>query len=87
MAQGWSTHDRSPGYNAEYSGGRANFEQTALGSLPLSADMLGISEPTVRTQLQEIFAKTGTSRQAKLLLLLRNSTPPIRAPQLSAQGA
>ena len=46
-----------------------------------AADMLGISEPTVRTHLQHIFSKTGTSRQAKLLQLLHNSTPPIRAPQ------
>lgn len=46
-----------------------------------AADMLGISEPTVRTHLQRIFSKTGTSRQAKLLHLLHNSTPPIRVPQ------
>jgi DNA-binding CsgD family transcriptional regulator/PAS domain-containing protein len=46
-----------------------------------AADMLGISEPTVRTHLQHIFSKTGTSRQAKLLQLLHNSTPPIQAPQ------
>ncbi|WP_207917191.1 helix-turn-helix transcriptional regulator [Rhizobium sullae] len=48
-----------------------------------AADMLGISEPTVRTHLQHIFSKTGTSRQAKLLQLLHNSTPPIRTPQRS----
>lgn len=46
-----------------------------------AADMLGISEPTVRTHLQHIFAKTGTSRQTELLRLLQNATPPIRAPQ------
>ena len=44
-----------------------------------AADMLGISEPTVRTHLQRIFSKTGTSRQADLLRLLHHSTPPIRA--------
>jgi DNA-binding CsgD family transcriptional regulator len=44
-----------------------------------SAEMLGISEPTVRTHLQRIFSKTGTSRQAVLLSLLHRSTPPIRA--------
>ena len=43
-----------------------------------AADMLGISEPTVRTHLQRIFAKTGTSRQANLLRLLHHSTPPVR---------
>src|SRR5262249_6515905 len=44
-----------------------------------SAEMLGISEPTVRTHLQRIFSKTGTSRQADLLSLLHRSTPPVRA--------
>jgi DNA-binding CsgD family transcriptional regulator/PAS domain-containing protein len=46
-----------------------------------AADMLGISEPTVRTHLQHIFSKTDTSRQADLLRLLQNATPVIRAPQ------
>jgi DNA-binding CsgD family transcriptional regulator len=46
-----------------------------------AADMLGISEPTVRTHLQHIFSKTDTLRQADLLRLLQNSTPQIRAPQ------
>jgi DNA-binding CsgD family transcriptional regulator/PAS domain-containing protein len=45
-----------------------------------TADMLGISEPTVRTHLQHIFSKTDTSRQADLLRLFQNSTPPVRAP-------
>ena len=44
-----------------------------------AADMLGIGEPTVRTHLQRIFAKTDTSRQADLLRLLHDSTPPVRA--------
>ena len=44
-----------------------------------AADMLGISEPTVRTHLKRIFSKTGTSRQTDLLHLLHSSTPPIRA--------
>jgi DNA-binding CsgD family transcriptional regulator/PAS domain-containing protein len=44
-----------------------------------AADMLGISEPTVRTHLQRMFFKTGTSRQADLLQLLQTSTPPTRA--------
>jgi DNA-binding CsgD family transcriptional regulator len=33
--------------------------------------MLGIGEPTVRTHLQGIFSKTGTSRQTELLQLLQ----------------
>jgi len=43
-----------------------------------SAEMLGISEPTVRTHLQHIFSKTGTTRQSDLLNLLHRSTPPVR---------
>ena len=42
--------------------------------------MLGIGEPTVRTHLQRIFSKTDTLRQADLLRLLHNSTPPVRTP-------
>jgi DNA-binding CsgD family transcriptional regulator/PAS domain-containing protein len=49
-----------------------------------AADMLGISEPTVRTHLQHIFSKTDTPRQADLLRLLQNSTPPIHLPQRPA---
>lgn len=50
-----------------------------------AADMLGIGEPTVRTHLQHIFSKTGTTRQADLLRLLQNASPPIqrKAPQPS----
>ena len=44
-----------------------------------AADMLGISEATVRSHLQHIFSKTDTSRQSDLLRLLQNATPPIRA--------
>jgi len=46
-----------------------------------AADMLGISEPTVRSHLQHMFAKTHTLRQADLLRLLQTSTPAVRAPQ------
>jgi len=49
-----------------------------LGAME-SAELLGIGEPTVRTHLQRIFSKTGTSRQAELLSLLHRSTPPVRA--------
>ena len=42
-----------------------------------AADMLGIGEPTVRTHLQRLFSKTGTSRQAELLQLLQSSAPPV----------
>ena len=42
-----------------------------------AADMLGISEPTVRTHLQHMFSKTGTSRQADLLRRMHSSAPPV----------
>jgi len=51
-----------------------------------AADMLGISEPTIRTHLQRMFAKTGTSRQTKLLQLLHNSTPPIQPRHVPTHG-
>ena len=44
-----------------------------------AANMLGVSESTVRTHLQRIFSKTGTSRQTELLQLLQSSAPPIKA--------
>jgi DNA-binding CsgD family transcriptional regulator len=44
-----------------------------------AADLLGVSEPTVRTHLQRLFSKTGTSRQAELLQLLQSSMPPTTA--------
>jgi len=45
-----------------------------------AADMLGISEPTVRSHLKHMFAKTHTLRQADLLRMLQNSTPAVRTP-------
>jgi DNA-binding CsgD family transcriptional regulator len=43
-----------------------------------AAEMLGIGEPTARTHLQRMFSKTNTTRQADLLRLLQNATPPIQ---------
>jgi DNA-binding CsgD family transcriptional regulator len=48
-----------------------------------AADMLGISEPTVRSHLQRIFAKTDTTRQADLLRLLQNAGAGLRPPERS----
>jgi len=45
-----------------------------------AADMLGISEPTVRSHLKHMFAKTHALRQADLLRMLQNSTPAVRTP-------
>ena len=39
--------------------------------------VLGVSEPTVKTHLSHIFAKTGTSKQAELLQLFTSCAPPL----------
>lgn len=41
-----------------------------IGGVPQIAPVLGVSETTVKTHLQHIFAKTGTSRQAELVKLV-----------------
>jgi len=43
-----------------------------------AGDMLGISESTVKTHLQRVFGKTGTSKQTELMQLLKDSAPPVR---------
>jgi DNA-binding CsgD family transcriptional regulator/PAS domain-containing protein len=47
-----------------------------LGAME-AAELLGLSEPTVRTHLQRSFEKTGTTRQTELIRLLMASMPPI----------
>jgi DNA-binding CsgD family transcriptional regulator/PAS domain-containing protein len=42
-----------------------------------TADVLGISETTVKTHLSHIFSKTGTSRQTELLQMLAHCAPPL----------
>ena len=44
-----------------------------------AADMLGIGETTVKTHLQHIYSKTGTSKQADLMRLVMSYTPHVRA--------
>jgi len=48
-----------------------------LGGPREVAPVLGISEPTVRTHLQHIFEKTGTSRQADLVKLVAGYISPL----------
>ena len=47
-----------------------------LGGVPQVAPVLGISEPTVKTHLQRIFAKTDTNRQADLVKLVAGYMSP-----------
>jgi DNA-binding CsgD family transcriptional regulator len=47
------------------------------GGVPDVANMLGISQATVKTHLQRIFDKTGTARQADLVKLIAGLAGPI----------
>ena len=46
------------------------------GSVPMAADILGISSSTARTHVTSIFDKTGVRRQADLLRLLMETKSP-----------
>jgi DNA-binding CsgD family transcriptional regulator len=43
-----------------------------------AAEVLGLSDATVRTHQQHVFQKTGTSKQSELIRLLMAATPPVR---------
>ena len=49
---------------------RVLFAIVDIGGIPEVAPVLGISETTVKTHLQRLFAKTATSRQADLVKLV-----------------
>jgi len=49
---------------------RVLFAVVEVGGVPEIAQVLGISETTLRTHLQHLFAKIGTSRQAELFKLV-----------------
>lgn len=44
-----------------------------------AAEMLGISENTIRSHLKRIFAKTGVTRQAELISLMNRLAVPVRS--------
>lgn len=50
---------------------------TEAGSVPETAQALGVAETTVKTHLHRIFAKTGTRRQADLVKLVAGFANPI----------
>jgi DNA-binding CsgD family transcriptional regulator len=55
-------------------------EHIVRGQTPQdAADELGVTLNTVKTHLQNLFAKTNTTRQAELAQLVAKTTPPIRA--------
>jgi DNA-binding CsgD family transcriptional regulator len=49
-----------------------------VGGIPAVAEVVGISQATVKTHLQGLFAKTGTSRQADLVKLVATHASPLR---------
>jgi DNA-binding CsgD family transcriptional regulator len=55
------------------------------GSVPEIADVLGVSEPTVKTHLRRLFDKTGTRRQADLIRLLAGYASPLVGQQPDAR--
>jgi DNA-binding CsgD family transcriptional regulator len=60
--------------------------QSIVGTTGVAAvaDARGISEPTVRTHLQRVFAKTDTKRQADLVKLVASYTSPFETRARSA---
>jgi len=44
-----------------------------------AAEILGIGDTTAKTHLQNIYAKTGTSKQTELMHLFMSSAPPVNA--------
>ncbi|MGA9265627.1 MAG: LuxR C-terminal-related transcriptional regulator, partial [Rhodomicrobium sp.] len=48
------------------------------GTVAEAAHALAVSENTVKTHLQNIFAKTRSSRQAQLMKLVNDLRPPLR---------
>jgi DNA-binding CsgD family transcriptional regulator len=56
-------------------------------SLTEAAAALGIAEATARTHRNHIFAKTGVSRRADLLVLIGRLVPPVRRPHDKAVTA
>jgi len=48
-----------------------------VGGVPEVAELLGISQGTVKTHLHRLFAKTGTARQAELVKLVAGFSNPL----------
>jgi DNA-binding CsgD family transcriptional regulator len=49
-----------------------------VGGISAVAEVVGIAEATVKTHLQRLFAKTGTSRQTDLIKLVATHASPLR---------
>jgi DNA-binding CsgD family transcriptional regulator len=51
-----------------------------VGGIAAAASVVGVSEATVKTHLQSLFAKTSTNRQAELIKLIAAHVSPLRQP-------
>ena len=49
-----------------------------VGGISAVADVIGVSQATVKTHLQRLFAKTGTNRQGDLIKLVAAHASPLR---------
>jgi DNA-binding CsgD family transcriptional regulator len=49
-----------------------------FGGISAVSDVVGVSEATVKTHLQRVFAKTGTNRQTELIKLVATHASPLR---------
>jgi DNA-binding CsgD family transcriptional regulator len=49
-----------------------------VGGISAAAEVVGVSEATVKTHLQRLFGKTGTNRQAELVKLVATHASPLR---------
>jgi DNA-binding CsgD family transcriptional regulator len=56
---------------------RVLFATVEVGGVAEVAEIIGISEPTVKTHLQHLFVKTGTGRQADLVKLVASYSSPL----------
>ena len=75
----WSAAGLSEGYNLTPAETRTLEQITKGGTLLETALALDVSENTVKTHLQNIFSKTGTSRQTELMRLVAELQLPIRS--------
>jgi len=60
---------------------RVLFAIVEMGGVPDVANILGLSEPTVKAHLRHIFAKTESRRQADLVKLVASYSSPLLAKQ------
>ena len=58
---------------------RVLFSIVDVGGVPEVAEILGISDNTVRTHLQHVFEKTETNRQTELVKLVAGYASPFAA--------